>query len=81
VHALRTACVVAWWSWLLNAGGRALYFALMPAFGANGRPAAVQALLTDLFHAPVAVEHWERLEPWAVARVLLGGLALAGRLS
>jgi hypothetical protein len=44
----------------------------MPASGANRR-AAVQALLTDLFRAPVAVEHWERLEPWAVARVLLGG--------
>jgi hypothetical protein len=45
----------------------------MPALGASSRPAAVQALLTDLFGAPVAVEQWERLEPWAVARVLLGG--------
>ncbi len=43
----------------------------MPASGANRRPAAVQALLTDIFRAPVAVERWERLEPWAVARVLL----------
>ena len=49
----------------------------MPASGANGRPAAVQALLTDLFRAPVAVECWERLEPWAVARVLLGGAGAA----
>jgi phosphotransferase family enzyme len=46
-------------------------FSLMPASGANGCPAAVQALLTDLYSAPVAVEHWERLEPWAVARVQL----------
>jgi aminoglycoside/choline kinase family phosphotransferase len=45
----------------------------MPASGVNRRPAAVQALLTDLCGAPVAVERWERLEPWAVARVLLGG--------
>jgi hypothetical protein len=50
----------------------------MPASGANRRIAAVQALLTDLCRAPVAVERWERLEPWAVARVLLGGAA-AGR--
>ena len=28
----------------------------------NGRPAAVQALLTGLFRAPVTVERWERLE-------------------
>jgi aminoglycoside/choline kinase family phosphotransferase len=45
----------------------------MPASGANRRPAAVQALLADLCRAPVAVERWERLEPWAVARVLLRG--------
>jgi hypothetical protein len=45
----------------------------VPASGSTGRPAAVQALLTDLFGAPVAVEGWERLEPWAVARVPLGG--------
>jgi len=50
----------------------------MPASGANRHPAAVQALLTDLCRAPVAVERWERLEPWAVARVHLGG-AGAGR--
>jgi hypothetical protein len=50
----------------------------MPASGANRHPAAVQALLTDLCGAPVAVERWERLEPWAVARVLLKG-AGAGR--
>ena len=45
----------------------------MPASGANRRFVAVQALLTDLCRAPVAVERWERLEPWAVARVLLRG--------
>jgi hypothetical protein len=50
----------------------------MPASGGSRRPAAVQALLTDLWCAPVAVARWERLEPWAVARVLLGG-AGAGR--
>jgi aminoglycoside/choline kinase family phosphotransferase len=49
----------------------------MPASGANFRPAAVQALLTDLYRAPVAVERWERLEPWAVARVWLGQAAAA----
>jgi hypothetical protein len=38
----------------------------------------VQALLADVFRGPVAVERWERLEPWAVARALLGG-AGAGR--
>ena len=46
---------------------------MVPASGANGRPGAVQALLRDLCRAPVTVERWERLEPWAVARVLLGG--------
>jgi hypothetical protein len=54
------------------------YSAVMPASGADRRPVALQALLTDLCGAPVAVERWERLEPWAVARVLLGG-AGAGR--
>jgi hypothetical protein len=49
----------------------------MPASGANGRPAAVQVLLTELFRAPVTVDRWERLEPWAVARVLLGGAGAA----
>jgi hypothetical protein len=58
-------------------GGRALYSAVMPASGANRRPAAVQALLTDLCRAPVAIERWERLEPWSVARVLLGGAGAA----
>src|SRR5215469_1854347 len=48
----------------------------MPVSGANRR-AAVQALLTDLCRAPVTVERWERLEPWAVARVLLGGAGAA----
>ena len=46
---------------------------MMPASGEDRRPAAVQALLTDLCRAPVTVERWERLEPWAVARALLGG--------
>jgi len=50
----------------------------MPASGGGRRRAAVQALLTDLCRSPVAVVRWERLEPWAVARVLLGG-AGAGR--
>jgi hypothetical protein len=50
----------------------------MPASGANHRLAVVRALLTDLCRAPVTVECWERLEPWAVARVRLGG-AGAGR--
>jgi aminoglycoside/choline kinase family phosphotransferase len=49
----------------------------MQASGASRRPAAVQALLTDLCRAPVAVERWERLEPWAVARVHLGGAGAA----
>lgn len=49
----------------------------MPASGADRRPAAVQALLTDLCRAPVVVERWERLEPWAVARVLLTGAGAA----
>jgi hypothetical protein len=49
----------------------------MTVSGEN-RLAAVQALLTDLCRAPVAVERWEHLEPRAVARVLLGG-AGAGR--
>jgi len=45
--------------------------------GANRRLATVQALLADLYGVPVAVEGWERLEPWAVARVLLGGAGAA----
>jgi aminoglycoside/choline kinase family phosphotransferase len=45
----------------------------MRASGDNHRLVAVQALLTDLYGAPVAVEGWEHLEPWAVARVLLAG--------
>jgi hypothetical protein len=50
----------------------------MSASGANGCPAVVQALLTDLYRGTVAVERWERLEPWAIARVQLGR-AGAGR--
>jgi aminoglycoside/choline kinase family phosphotransferase len=45
----------------------------MGASGENRRLGAVRALLTDLYGVPVAIEGWERLEPWAVARVLLGG--------
>lgn len=52
---------------------RERYVALMGASGADRRLTAVQALLTDLYGAPVAAERWERLDPWAVARVLLGG--------
>jgi phosphotransferase family enzyme len=48
----------------------------MPVSGANRRD-AVQALLRDVCRAPVTVERWERLEPWAVARVLLGGAGAA----
>ena len=50
---------------------------LMRASAANRRLAAVQALLTDRYGAPVTVEHWERLEPWAVARVQLRGAGAA----
>jgi aminoglycoside/choline kinase family phosphotransferase len=53
-----------------------LYLVRMRGSGAPG-PAAVQALLTDLRLAPVVIERWERLEPWAVARVLLGGAGAA----
>src|SRR5882724_3125569 len=49
------------------------YIARMPASATTPHPAAVQALLTDLYHAPVVVERWDRLEPWAVARALLSG--------
>jgi hypothetical protein len=47
--------------------------ALMRVSGEKRRLVAVQALLTDLYGAHVAVKGWERLEPWAVARVLLSG--------
>ena len=50
-----------------------LWLRWMRAFGGNRRLVAVEALLTDLYGVPVAVEGWERLAPWAVARVLLGG--------
>ncbi|NUP51143.1 MAG: hypothetical protein HOW97_28105 [Catenulispora sp.] len=43
----------------------------MPA--APHYPAAVQALLYDLCDGPVAIERWDRLEPWAVARLSLSG--------
>ncbi|MHA4816708.1 hypothetical protein ACXZ65_20395 [Streptomyces aculeolatus] len=45
----------------------------MPASGATSRRASVETLLTDLHAAPVRVTAWERLEPWAVARVTLRG--------
>ncbi|MFI8535029.1 hypothetical protein ACIGMX_32885 [Streptomyces aquilus] len=45
----------------------------MPAAPPAPRHAAVEVLLTDLYAAPVKVDAWERLEPWAVARVTLGG--------
>lgn len=35
------------------------------------RTDALQNLLTDRYALPVAVDHWERVEPWAVARVWL----------
>jgi len=38
-------------------------------------PAVVEALLTKLWHAPVAIERWERQKPWSVARVHLKGAA------
>lgn len=39
------------------------------------RRASVEALLTELHASPVKVDQWERLEPWAVARVTLRGAA------
>ncbi|MEO3850093.1 hypothetical protein ABGB09_21110 [Streptomyces sp. B8F3] len=47
----------------------------MPASGATSRRACVETLLTDLHSSPVRVVAWERLEPWAVARVTLRGIA------
>lgn len=47
----------------------------MPAAGAIPRRATVETLLTDLLSSPVRVDAWERLEPWAVVRVTLGGVA------
>jgi hypothetical protein len=48
-------------------------FALMRTSGVDRRLVAARALLAGLYGMPVAVEGWERLEPWAVARVLLAG--------
>src|SRR5689334_19300327 len=45
----------------------------MPAASPAPRHAAVEALLTDLYAAPVEVGSWQRLEPWAVARVTFRG--------
>lgn len=53
-------------------------FALMRVSGENGYVVAVQGLLADRYGVPVAVGGWERLEPWAVARVLLGESGAAG---
>ncbi|WP_326795767.1 phosphotransferase [Streptomyces sp. NBC_01808] len=47
----------------------------MSASGATPRCAIVEALLTDLHSSPVRVVAWERLEPWAIARVTLRGIA------
>ncbi|GHE92148.1 hypothetical protein GCM10014715_55700 [Streptomyces spiralis] len=40
---------------------------------------ALQGLLTGLCTAPVVVDRWERLEPWAVARVWVRGAAALPR--
>ncbi|MFD8382620.1 hypothetical protein ACFV2X_29625 [Streptomyces sp. NPDC059679] len=49
----------------------------MPDPGTSAaRVVALQSLLADVHSAPVAVERWERLEPWAVARVRLRGAAV-----
>ncbi|WP_328907859.1 ecdysteroid 22-kinase family protein [Streptomyces sp. NBC_00234] len=47
----------------------------MPAPRAISRAAVLQNLLTDHYSSPIAVDRWERLEPWAVARVGLRGAA------
>lgn len=47
----------------------------MSAAGATPRHATVETLLTDLYSSPVRVDAWERLEPWAVARVTLRSVA------
>lgn len=49
----------------------------MPDPGTSAaRVAALRNLLADVYSTPVAVERWERLEPWAVARVRLRGAAV-----
>ncbi|MFI1333997.1 hypothetical protein ACH4U7_28615 [Streptomyces sp. NPDC020845] len=49
----------------------------MPDPGTSAaRVVALQSLLADAYSTPVAVERWERLEPWAVARVRLRGAAV-----
>lgn len=47
----------------------------MAAPGGIFRADALQNLLTELCASPVAVDRWERLEPWAVARVWLESTA------
>lgn len=47
----------------------------MSAARTASQRAAVEALLTELHASPVKVDRWERLEPWAVARVTLRGAA------
>ncbi|NUP36512.1 MAG: phosphotransferase [Streptomyces sp.] len=48
----------------------------MPDPGTSAaRVVALRSLLADVYSASVAVERWERLEPWAVARVRLRSAA------
>ncbi|MET8417577.1 hypothetical protein ACWD7C_38895 [Streptomyces sp. NPDC005134] len=47
----------------------------MSAAHVRPRRSTVEALLTDRYSSPVEVDAWERLEPWAVARVTLRGVA------
>jgi hypothetical protein len=47
----------------------------MSAANARLRRSTVEALLTHRYSSPVRVDAWERLEPWAVARVTLRGVA------
>lgn len=54
-------------------GDRAPRTAQLPGTGVSFDPAAVQLLLADGHRPPVTVSGWERLEPWAVARVWLTG--------
>lgn len=56
-------------------------FALMRTSGENHRLVALQALLTDLYGVPVAVEGWSVLVPGLSHESCSGGLALPGRLS
>lgn len=46
------------------------YGARMPVSPADPSVAAVCRRLSDVYHSAVVVERWDRLEPWALARVL-----------